>query len=133
MKFIDTSGCEHSIDIRPSRWPKKAKGRGKFQTQVGDIIAELFPGDIVLEEFPCKGERLFLDFFLPRSLIAVEVQGRQHHKYVEFFHGTKANFLKQKAKDRRKAQWCELNKIQLIKIDYGIPEETIKEILLDAK
>lgn len=119
MKFIDTKGREHKVDIRPSRWPRKEIGRGKFQSQVGEILDDLFPGCHVLEEFPCKGDALYLDFFIPRRLIAVEVQGDQHKKFNPFFHKTQADFLAQKNRDRRKVQWCEINKIHLVKIDYG--------------
>lgn len=129
MKFIDTKGREHSIDIRPSRWQVKAEGagRGKFQTLVGSILEELFPGDIVLEEFPCCGERLFLDFFLPRRKLAVEVQGRQHREFVAFFHNTMADFKAQQKRDKVKEEWCKINEIKLVKIDTGSDEEKIRK------
>ncbi len=131
MKFIDTKGREHKIDIRPSKWAKKevGAGRGLFQSKVGKILEELYPGDIVLEEFPCQGEGLYLDFFLPRSRIAVEVQGEQHYKFIAFFHKTKAHFISQQMRDARKANWCELNEINLIKIRWGTKEENVKNIL----
>lgn len=131
MKFFDTNGREHKIDIRPSKWKRKAagEGRGKFQSEVGDIIQDMYPGDHVLEEFPCVGERLFLDFFLPRKMLAIEIQGRQHHEYVDFFHGTKAGFKAQQARDSRKEEWCRINNIRLIKIDTGASEEKIKKAL----
>jgi hypothetical protein len=131
LKFTDTKGREHKIDIRPSRWKKKdvGNGRGLYQSKVGNILQEHFPHDIVLEEFPCSGEGLFLDFFLPRSKIAVEVQGEQHKRFVAFFHSTKADFIKQQQRDKRKELWCELNEIRLIKIDWGEKEEKILNVL----
>jgi hypothetical protein len=131
LKFIDTRGREHKVDIRPSRWKKKevGSGRGLFQSKVGDILEDKYPADIILEEFPCSGEGLFLDFFLPRSKIAVEVQGPQHKKFVAFFHNTKADFQKQVQRDKRKESWCEINEIRLIKIDWGEKEENIKNVL----
>lgn len=129
MKFVDSSGREHSIDIRPSKWPRKENGRGVFQSYVGDLLACIFPSDYILEEFPCVGDGGFIDFFLPRKLIAVEVQGSQHYTFNPFFHKTKADFNAQKARDRRKATWCELNHIKLIKIDVGETEENIKKLL----
>lgn len=133
MKFIDTRGREHSIDMRPSRWPRKAvgEGRGKFQSLVGDLLGARYPSDIILEEFPCVGEGLYLDFFVPRKMVAVEVQGRQHSKFIEFFHGTADGFKAQLVRDRRKAEWCELNNIRLIKIDVGEKEEKVINLLLD--
>jgi len=133
MKFYDTKGREHSVDIRPSRWKRKevGEGRGKFQSKVGIIIAQLFYGYHVLEEFPCFGEGLQLDFFLPTKKLAVEVQGQQHFKFNSFFHKDKAAFLRQLSNDKRKVLWCEANKICLVKINWGESEENIKKLLLD--
>lgn len=134
MKFIDTRDREHRIDIRPSKWKRKVEGegRGKFQTQVGNILAELFPGDVICEEFPCVGEGLHLDFFIPRKTLAIEVQGAQHNKFVEYFHGDIDGFKLQKERDRRKSEWCEINKIRLVKIDWGAKRENIINLVLDS-
>ena len=131
MKFYDTQGREHKIDIRPSRWPRKeiGEGRGKFQSIVGETLAEMFPGYYVLEEFPCVGDGLHLDFFLPTKRLAVEVQGSQHYKFTPFFHKDKAAFIRQQSNDKRKALWCELNEIRLVKINCGESEENIKKAL----
>jgi len=131
MKFYDTQGREHSVDIRPSRWPRKeiGEGRGKFQSLVGEKLAEMFPGYYVLEEFPCVGEGLHLDFFLPIKRLAVEVQGSQHYKFNPFFHKDKASFVRQQTNDKRKTKWCELNEIRLVKIDCGESEENIQKAL----
>jgi hypothetical protein len=117
------------MDIRPSKWKRKPSGRGKFQSEVGEILSAFFVGDYVLEEFPVAGERLFIDFFMPKTKLAVEVHGRQHYEFVEHFHGDKAAFLATKARDKRKVLWCELNKIKLIIIDYGATEKEILESL----
>jgi len=128
MKFIDTRGREYKIDIRPSKWPRKSigEGRGKFQSKVGELIQEAFPGCHVLEEFPCVGDGLHLDFFVPRRMLAVEVQGEQHYKFNPFFHKTKADFLAQRRRDKTKVEWCKINDIRLVKIDWGEEEEKIK-------
>lgn len=133
MKFFDTKGREHSVDIRPSRWERRVlgEGRGKFQTAVGDALCDMYPSDVVCEEFPCSGENLTLDFFIPRKKLAVEVQGRQHREYVAFFHGDAEGFKKQKKRDERKAEWCELNGIRLVKIDTGEEAKNIINLVLD--
>lgn len=133
MKFIDTKGREHGVDIRPSRWPKKAsgEGRGKYQSEVGSILEEAFPGCHILEEFPCKGEGLFLDFFIPRKRIAVEVQGDQHYKFNKFFHEDKKAFAQQRMRDARKARWCEINKIKLVIVKYKSNREKVLGALVD--
>ena len=134
MKFTDTRGREHSVDIRPSRWERKVtgEGRGKFQSLVGDLLAEIYPRDVICEEFPCSGDNLALDFFVPRKKIAIEVQGRQHGQFVEFFHGDKEGFDKQKKRDSRKEEWCRINKIRLIKINTGEKKENIIKLVLDG-
>jgi hypothetical protein len=131
MKFYDTRGRQHRIDVRPSKWPRKeiGSGRGKFQSQVGEILQDLFAGYYVLEEFPCLGDGLYLDFFIPAKGLAVEVQGAQHHKFNPFFHKDKAAFVRQVENDKRKAQWCEINEIRLVKINWGESEENIKKAL----
>jgi len=129
--FLDTKGREHHKDIRPSRWPRKeyAQGRGLYQSQVGKWLSEVYNLDYILEEFPCFGEGLFLDFFLPRRKIAVEVHGSQHFKYNKFFHATRADFIKQQKNDVRKQKWCELNDITLVVITHGEEEEKVKKCL----
>lgn len=127
MKFKSTSGREYSIDIRPSKWKRKEEGtgRGIFQSQVGAILAKNFSDDFVLEEFPLPGEGLYIDFFLPRNMIGVEVQGTQHHQYNKFFHKDRNALLEQQKRDRRKKAWCELNNIRLVVIEYDEPEDII--------
>ena len=127
MKFYDTRGKEYKVDIRPSKWKRKAagEGRGKFQSRVGEILADRYPGDTILEEFPIPGERLTLDFFLPRRRLAVEVQGQQHYKFNSFFHKDKYEFRAAQERDLRKVAWCGMNNIDLIKIDTGSDEEFI--------
>lgn len=131
MKFIDTRGREYKVDIRPSKWPRKAigEGRGLFQSKVGEILQEEFPGHHILEEFPCFGDGLHLDFFIPRRMLAVEVQGEQHYKFNPFFHSSKADFLAQRQRDKKKVEWCKINDIRLVKIDWGEKEEKIKSKL----
>jgi hypothetical protein len=127
LKFISTSGREFSIDIRPSKWKRKdeGEGRGIYQSQVGEILSIKFPAAVILEEFPMPGEGLYLDFFLPSHRIAVEIQGTQHYHYNKFFHGDKSRFVEQQNRDRRKAEWCKINHIRLVIIDYGEKEENI--------
>lgn len=127
MKFFDTNGREHKIDLRPSKWPRKemGDGRGKFQSSVGDILNELYPLHHIFEEFQCVGERLFLDFFLPTKKIAVEVQGPQHNSFNQFFHEDKNAFARQQENDKRKEKWCEINGIRLVKIKWGEKRENI--------
>ncbi|RHZ88067.1 hypothetical protein Glove_26g293 [Diversispora epigaea] len=50
---------------------------------------------------------------------AIEVQGQQHEKYIEFFHrGDPDNFIKQQARDQLKNELCEENWIVLRYVWY---------------
>ena len=74
----------------------------------------------MFEEFPVVGTRLTLDFFNASKNIAIEVQGKQHTKYNEFFHqGNKMNYLHQLKRDEDKLAFCDLNKIKLVEVHEG--------------
>lgn len=94
--------------------------------EVRKLLKSKFPGNPILEEVKLPDEDLWLDFFLPRFKLAVEVQGRQHYEYVPHFHGEthKFGFIKSQKRDQLKRQWCELNNITLIELPYS---ETIDE------
>jgi len=131
MQFFDTQGREHKMEVRPSKFPRReiGEGRGKYQSKVGDVVHSLFPLYHILEEFPCVGEGLHLDFFLPQKRLAIEVQGSQHYQFNAFFHADKNAFLRQGTNDKRKAEWCKLNDIKLVVIDWGATEDVVREAL----
>ncbi|CAG8663419.1 7270_t:CDS:2, partial [Paraglomus occultum] len=57
---------------------------------------------------------LELDIYYPEYGFAIEVQGEQHEKYIEFFHrGDPNNFIKQQERDQLKKELCEENWIVL--------------------
>ena len=69
--------------------------------------------DIVFEEFPLVGTRMTFDFYNATQNVIIEVQGRQHTKYVSFLHGgNKINYLKQLKRDQDKLKFCEINSIK---------------------
>ena len=90
--------------------------RSKFQTEVKKFLHNYWVNNIVFEEFPIVGTRLTLDFYNANKKIAIEVQGRQHTGYVEFFHQNRMNFLHQLNRDKKKERFCELNGITLVTI-----------------
>lgn len=131
MRFIDLNGRSHTMDIRPSAWPRRSKedSRSYFQWSVGEVLARQYPNEIILEEFPCCGEHLTLDFFLPRKRLAIEAQGQQHGTFNPFYHADKGALKAQCVRDRRKAEWCEVNSIRLITVQYTTDETAIERIL----
>jgi len=103
------------------------QARSSYHLSARVLLQELFPTMQIYEEVPVqiiKGKTLFLDFYIPIQRIAMEVNGEQHFKFVEFFHKTRANFLKQLHKDQEKKDWCEQNNIKVINLNYS---ETIDE------
>ena len=61
--------------------------------------------------------KLKFDFYLPELNTCLEYDGIQHYKPIDFF-GGKKEFDKVKKRDKIKNEWCEKNKIRLIRISY---------------
>lgn len=83
------------------------------------ILHGRFPTVTILEEVSIpvrKRKTLYFDFYLPGRKLAIEVHGEQHYSFSSLFHKTKADFVKQKKNDREKAEWCEINGIQLVEL-----------------
>lgn len=73
--------------------------------------------------------KLHLDFYLPSFDLAIEYDGAQHYRPVDWF-GGKASFDKQKKRDKLKDQYCKDHGIKLIRIPYTVTTvKQIKEIL----
>lgn len=94
----------------------KDPSRSKFQTNVKVFLQKYWSMDIVFEEFPIVGTRLTLDFYNANKKVAIEVQGRQHTQFIQFFHRDRLKYLSQLQRDRKKEKFCELNEIKLITI-----------------
>lgn len=121
MKFISLKGRAYAVDIRPSYWKPRslADCKSQFQWRVGVVVEKLFPDYNVLEDFYVPGESLYLDFFIPSKMLAVEANGTQHESYNEFFHGSRDGYKRAVERDSRKRLWCALNRISLVIINYG--------------
>jgi hypothetical protein len=65
-----------------------------------------------------------LDVFLPIHKIAIEFQGAQHIRPVDYFGGEKA-FKQQKKRDERKVKLCQKNNCQLIEVHQGYDKEEV--------
>lgn len=96
----------------------------------------------ILEEYGIKFEQeknmpqlwyrgpLYFDFFIPEYNFAIEFQGPQHFKPIEFFGGRQA-FEEQKQRDDFKRKWCKENNVELIEVNFY--EEVLPQLkpLLD--
>ena len=73
-----------------------------------------------------------LDFYLPKYNIAIECQGEQHYKPIDYFGGNDG-FTSQKERDSRKLERCKDNNVELLYFTHfifenGIPNNTFNSI-----
>lgn len=80
----------------------------KLANKTKEFLKEIFPHNLIFEEYYVnyKGARLFFDFYIKEMDILIEVQGQQHYKFVEHFHGDKESFLASKRRDNLKKAYC---------------------------
>ena len=116
MKFIDTSGRVHNKSIRPDEYPMRETSKSQGQKKLGQFLLDKFPSCAILEEYPCWGDNLSLDFFIPSMKMAFEFNGAQHDEFNQHFHGDRMGFANSQKRDVRKARWCSINNIKLVVI-----------------
>ena len=73
-----------------------------------------------------------LDFYIPDYNIAIECQGIQHFKPIEYFGGEKA-FKECKQRDNEKLKLCQENNVKLIYINYFDKPEEINAKINEIK
>jgi hypothetical protein len=95
------------------------------------LLKEIFPYVRIDKEVSVKygGQQLYIDFYIPVYSIAIEVNGGQHYKFVKFYHQDVDGFRNQVKRDKLKAEWADINHINLVSISFdNMPEN--KEALL---
>jgi hypothetical protein len=99
--------------------------RSKYHLRARNLLKEIYHSYRILEEVKLPGSTalnrksvLYLDFYVPSIKLGVEVHGEQHYEFSPFFHKSKADFLKGKARDEDKIEWCKLNDINIIILKY---------------
>lgn len=118
---------------REYSWRPKGKKRegSSYHRQARELLAELFPLELRLEEVSLPGTRLTADFYLPGRKLLVEVHGEQHYCFTGHFHEFKLDFYKGQHRDTIKKQWAETNGISYVELPYDKEEEWTK-LLMDA-
>jgi hypothetical protein len=99
--------------------------------KVHETIRKLFPHNIVLVEWYVnhKGQRLFFDVFIKDLGVLIEIQGRQHFKFVKHFHGSMEGFIEQKKRDNLKLELIEESgRLCLARFNYD--EDITKKLVL---
>ena len=131
MRFKTLNGGVRAVSKAKKRLIKwSGPSRSKRQRLTKLFLKKYWKHHIVFEEFPVAGTKLTIDIYNANKKIAVEVQGRQHTKYVPFFHGkNKANYLNQLRRDQDKLEFCKLNNITLVEIyeEDNIDQELFKK------
>lgn len=131
MRVIGINGKEYVWNLSEYDifYDDKRK-RSKYHIRARSLLKEIFNSYRILEEVKLPGSTeihrrsvLYLDFFIPTINLAIEVHGQQHYDYNPFFHKSKADFLKSKARDEDKIDWCKLNNIKLITLKYSESED----------
>lgn len=82
-----------------------------------------------IREQRLKNKKLRFDFWLPENDIAIEYNGRQHYKYIKFFHQNNQGFKKMKERDEEKRRYCRDNNITLLEIPYTWKQVTVIKYL----
>lgn len=96
--------------------------RSELHLETRKILKEFYSTTIVLEEVTInikRGSVSYLDFFIPQHKLCIEVHGRQHFEFCQFYHKNQAGFLQHKKRDRDKRLWLEINNIKLIELNYN--------------
>jgi hypothetical protein len=137
MKFRTLNNRDVRIEIIPSRYPMRSRSNSRSygQYNLGKQIRSLYgQGAQILEEFPIPETRLSLDFFMPNHALAFEFQGLQHDEFNSHFHVDKDGFERQKIRDQRKREWCEINDIILVEVrDPNISVGDLMELVQEFR
>lgn len=104
-----------------------APSKSKVQTSVKQYLKKYWDQDIVFEEFPVVGTRMTFDFYNATQNIIIEVQGKQHTKFIPFMHAnSKINYLKQLKRDDDKLRFCDINDIKFV--EYFDKENILSDL-----
>lgn len=131
MRVRDLEGKEHPWNL--TKYVNKKRARcSEYHKTAREILSKLYPFDQILEEVHLPGTQLYADFFIPKQMLVVEVQGEQHTNFTPFFHKDKQSFGKAKQRDKVKLEWCEINNIRLVELSYTEDEQIWREKIIQA-
>ena len=121
MKVIGLDGKQY--DWKPTSTHGK---RSNLHNRAKALLVSLFPHDNIIEEVALVGTGkppLRADLYLPNRNLIIEAHGEQHFTFNKHFYSSKADFLRAKARDIKKIEWCELNEIRIISFNFDETEE----------
>lgn len=102
-----------------------------FHKEVIGLLKEIYPHETIKQEFPAKinNHTLFIDIYLPKQKLCIEVDGKQHDVYIPFFHQSKSVFKNQQSLDELKNIWAKEQSLTLIRISHK--DKLSKEFLMN--
>ena len=142
----------------PSTYTSNAPANNNIsygQLRILKIMEKIYPNERIISNYrpdflynPYTKRNLEIDIWLPDQKLAIEVDGSQHDKFSQYFHGTMnpklltgkisnagepsaanyANFIKQRMRDVCKDEWLKFHNIRLIRIS-----STMMRIMSDKK
>ena len=105
-----------------------SKGEKRISKYLNSIDLKYIPQHTFKD---CKYERVLpFDFYIPSLNMAIEFDGEQHFRPVEYF-GGEEYFKVTQLRDSIKTKYCEKNNIKLIRIPYW-DFDNIEEILKNS-
>jgi very-short-patch-repair endonuclease len=107
--------------------------RSSGEKKLLEVLRQIFSGLRIKEQYHI-GERLLLDFYIPNLDIGFEYDGIQHFEFSTLFHKDEYEFKRQKQRDRRKEELCDLRGITLVRVKYDedLTEELLREKIEDV-
>lgn len=119
MIFYGPDNREYRKQICAEDYIQGPEDRSAGEQWLYGKLQKLFPLYSILEQLPCFGTRLRLDFVIlsPGVRIGFEFDGEQHKQFTAHFHGNRQGWAKAQLRDVEKDQWCENNSIILIRVD----------------
>jgi hypothetical protein len=109
---------------RRRRGSPKSKKSSSKEAQMFRELDKLLPGHLYIRNgyysflISPRGAPMQLDIFYPELKIAFEYDGKQHHKFSDYFFRNQKQFAYLQECDALKNKLCAQNGITLIRIDY---------------
>lgn len=128
--MIITGLDNKSYNFKPKSNPKQSSS---LHVKAVNLLRDMFKYDAILEEVILPGTKvngrnknLIADIYVPNYMLFVEVHGQQHYVFNKHFYANKFEFIKAKARDRDKEEWCKLNKFLYLELPYNESESEWK-------
>lgn len=104
----------------------------KIANEVYEELKNIFPNGTILKEhyIRYKRSKLFFDIYMKDLGILIEIQGRQHTKFVKHFHGSIDKFRAQKYRDNLKKEFIQENARLCLVYFYDEEDKITKKLIL---